>query len=69
MAINSDTLNIMELINSQQLAANLIGDTDPSKAGNNGDENGYASKILDLLQLIRADMQSNPPENHAKHER
>ena len=58
MATNSDVFNVMELINLQQLAANLIGDTNPSKAGNNGDKNGEASKMLNLLQLIRADMQS-----------
>lgn len=56
MAISANDFNILELIDSQQLTANLLGDTNnPSKAGDKNDE---ASKMLDILQLIRADMQS-----------
>ena len=54
MAINAGDFNITEIIDSQQLAANLINNARTSEAGDNGE----ASQMLGILQQIRSDMQS-----------
>lgn len=48
MATNTGDFNITELIDSQELAANLIYNTKASKAGDNSE----ASQMLGILQQI-----------------
>ena len=55
MAFNFGDFNIPELINSQQLAANLVGDNDPNKVC---ESSAGASQMLTILQEMRTEMQS-----------